>query len=91
MKAILLILFLSFALSLSSKVKLPAILGDNMVLQQKSNVNLWGTASSLKIISIVVSWDKKKYSTISDKDGKWIISIRTFKAALPLVSNWAVP
>ncbi len=83
MKAILLILFLSIALSLSSKVKLPAILGDNMVLQQKSNVKLWGTASSLREISIVVSWDKKKYFTKSDKDGKWIISIRTFKAGGP--------
>lgn len=30
------------AYSSSAKVTLPAIMGDNMVLQQQSKVNLWG-------------------------------------------------
>lgn len=41
--------FISFLLvlagSVSAKVVLPAILSDNMVLQQNAQVNLWGKAT----------------------------------------------
>lgn len=32
-------------LPLGAKVKLPAIIGNDMVLQQNTNVNLWGWAT----------------------------------------------
>ncbi len=77
------VLFLFATISSSAKVKLPSILGDNMVLQQQSNVKLWGTAPALKKISINPSWDNNNYSTTSDKEGKWMVSVKTPKAGGP--------
>ena len=36
--------FIFFTIALSAEVRLPSILGDGMVLQQKSKTNLWGWA-----------------------------------------------
>lgn len=44
-KHFLALLFLSIALALGAKVKLPALMGDNMVLQQQSYARLWGRAA----------------------------------------------
>lgn len=37
-----LFLVLSFSMKSEAKVTLPSILGDNMVLQQQTEVELWG-------------------------------------------------
>ena len=45
MKKIAVIAFLAFiSTTLFAKVKLPGVLADNMVLQQQSQVKLWGEA-----------------------------------------------
>jgi len=67
----------------NAKITLPSILMDNMVLQQQTNVKLWGNANPNKIIRIFTSWNKKKYSSSSDNNGKWIISIPTPVAGGP--------
>lgn len=58
-KSIFIILVFILSQSVSAKVKLPAILGDNMVLQQQTTVNLWGTASPSKQVKVITSWNKK--------------------------------
>lgn len=45
-----------------AKVILPGCFTDNMVLQQKSNVNLWGKADVGKNLTIITSWNKKTYT-----------------------------
>lgn len=39
------LILLCCAASLGAKVKLPALVSDNMVLQQQTEVKLWGTAT----------------------------------------------
>ena len=49
MKKIAVIAFLAFiSTTLFAKVKLPGVLADNMVLQQQSQVKLWGEAETRK-------------------------------------------
>ena len=43
---VLALILLCGAASLGAKVKLPALVGDNMILQQQTEVKLWGTAGS---------------------------------------------
>ena len=69
------------ATGLRAEVKLPSIISDNMVLQQLSEVNLWGTANSGEKITINVSWSKVPYQTVTGSNGKWTLKITTPSAA----------
>jgi sialate O-acetylesterase len=64
-------------------IKLPALIADNMVLQQNSNIILWGWANGNETIVINASWNKKAIKTIAKADGTWQISIKTPKAGGP--------
>jgi len=64
-------------------VKLPAIFGDNMVLQQKNDVAVWGWADAGEKIEVLGSWMKSPATTKADKEGKWQIKIKTPKAGGP--------
>ena len=79
MKRILLaaLLVLVSAVYSDAKVTLPSIISDNMVLQQRSNVKIWGWSDPDAIITISVSWSKKTYTTYSGPDGKWSLHIKT--------------
>lgn len=82
-KSILIVLSLILYQSVSAKVKLPAVLGDNMVLQQQTSVNLWGNASPSKLVRIITSWNQKKYVAQADASGKWKIQVTTPSAGGP--------
>ncbi len=75
---------LIFAVALSggaaAKVRLPAIVGDNMVLQQDTLVNVWGWADPGKKVTVSASWGVKK-SAVTGQDGKWLLQIKTPKAS----------
>jgi sialate O-acetylesterase len=66
-----------------SQLILPSVIGDNMVLQQKHIVPLWGWCTPGKLISITPDWDNKKVSTITGTDGKWKIVLETPSAGGP--------
>ena len=84
-KTILLSLVLSFALhfSLDARVKLPAVLSDNMVLQQQSEVKLWGKAEPRSIVVVRPSWNGYQYSKQADKNGDWEVKVPTPEAGGP--------
>jgi len=65
-----------------SNLELPALISDNMVMQQSSEVNIWGTATPGHKISVVASWDEKA-SSKSGKDGKWVVILPTPAAGGP--------
>ena len=78
--------FVAFLLSmtnLEAKVKLPSILGDNMVLQQKTTAKLWGWANENATIKVTTSWDKKTYKTNTDTNGNWLLKVNTPTAGGP--------
>ena len=58
-KSIILVTLVFSAASLQAKVKLPSILGDNMVLQQKTTAKIWGWAKENAKIKVISSWIKK--------------------------------
>ncbi len=66
-----------------AEVKLPALVGDNMVLQQRSDVNIWGEAKANAKVSVKTSWNNKTYSTTSDDNGAWNVVVATPEAGGP--------
>lgn len=66
-----------------AEVKMPAIFADNMVMQQQTNANLWGTATPNKRVTVTPSWNHKTYTTTSDASGNWNLAIPTPVAGGP--------
>ena len=66
-----------------AEVKLPKFFSDNMVLQQQTECNLWGTADEGKTVSITTSWDNKTYQVKADKEGKFEVKVQTPAAGGP--------
>ena len=75
---ILLALFLFVNLSsTSAKVSLPSILSDNLVLQQKTIVNIWGKGDPGEKIFIKPSWASKQVIAVANLAGQWQVKIKT--------------
>ena len=66
--------------SLKAQTELPSVFGDNMVLQQKEKVAIWGKDLPNKVITIETSWGVKSTS-VSDAKGFWKSKIKTKKAS----------
>lgn len=81
--------FILFGVILTSAVwadvKLPAIFGDHMVLQQNESVTVWGWAEPGEKVSVKGSWSSSAKSTKANKDGTWSVKMKTPKAG-PTVS-----
>lgn len=67
--------------AVQAKVVLPKVLCDNMVLQQQSEVNLWGKAEPKAAIEVKVSWCDEVYMAVADKHGDWSVKIPTPEAS----------
>ena len=76
-----------FALNTYSKITLPTILDNNMVLQQKTDVKLWGNASPNSTVEIKPSWADRTYSSLCNPNGQWECSIPTLEAGGPYEIN----
>ena len=68
---------------LAAEVRLPSILGSHMVLQQKSEVNLWGWCAPAEKILVKTSWDTTRYVTTGTSGAKWTVKIKTPSAGGP--------
>lgn len=88
-RLVLCILFIQIVLTLTLKaeITLPAIFGNHMILQQKSNAAIWGKASPGNIVDIETSWDNRSYNTRADVDGNWKIEVKTPSAGGPYDIN----
>lgn len=76
MKKILMILLLSVAHVAAAEIRLPGILGDHMVLQQNTEVRLWGRADPQAEVRITTSWGGG-CSVRSDVAGRWTACVQT--------------
>jgi sialate O-acetylesterase len=79
--SILVLFFLS--IEVHAEIKLPAIFGDNMVLQQQTDAAIWGNATANKTVKVNTSWNKKSYSAKADSEGKWKLKVKTPSAGGP--------
>ncbi|MEJ5994998.1 sialate O-acetylesterase [Pedobacter sp. Du54] len=83
LKIILSLLLFAGLQNASAKVKLVSIFTNHMVLQQQSNVALWGWAKPGAMVKIITSWNKQMYTIKTDNLGKWKIKVATPKAGGP--------
>lgn len=79
----LLVFFLAFPASSKALIKLPAIFSDQMVLQQKAKVQVWGWASPGEEISLIAQWQKQEIKTKADQLGNWKLVLQTPVAGGP--------
>ena len=75
------ITFLCISL-VQAEVKLPAIFGNNMVLQQKNANLIWGTADPGEDVSVSIAGQTK--TAKADADGKWSVKLDPLEVGEPL-------
>lgn len=80
-KLLFLLILLAGAVAAHAALRLPEIIGNNMVLQQQSAVMLWGWANPDTRITVSASWDDTLLQTRSDQTGLWRISLKTLNAS----------
>ena len=69
-----------------SKVRLPHILGDNMILQQQTDARLWGWAKPGRTVKVTTSWTKDVVTAKADSDGRWLLTVKTPAASFEPLS-----
>lgn len=67
------------SLTTFADVRLPDVLGDGMVLQQKQKAPVWGNADAGE--SVTVSFGKQKKTVVADANGKWRVDLSPMKAS----------
>ena len=68
-----------------AKVRLHHLIGDNMVIQQQTDVRLWGWAAPRRTISVSTSWTDNVVRTTADADGRWMVKVHSPEASfIPL-------
>ncbi|MGB9624270.1 MAG: sialate O-acetylesterase [Phycisphaerae bacterium] len=70
-----------FALPAAAAVKLPAVIGDNMVLQRDMKVPIWGTADPGEKVTVTIG--DQKAATTAGADGRWMVRLDPLKAGGP--------
>ena len=65
-----------------SGIELPSLISDNMLLQQKTNIEIWGKALPGNKIDVSASWQANG-KAVSGEDGKWSVSLATPEAGGP--------
>lgn len=81
----LLILFTTAAMvgtpSARAEVKLPAVFGDHMVLQQGGPIPVWGWADAGEQVTVTLGDDTQ--TATADQDGNWKVKLSALKAGGP--------
>ena len=70
-------LLVATLIAVSAKIQLPALIADNMVLQQQTDARLWGKAAPDSKITVSPSWMEEKYVVKSDNKGNWRLTLPT--------------
>ncbi|MBS0030994.1 sialate O-acetylesterase [Chitinophaga sp. 22321] len=77
------------AVPAAANIRLPAIIGSNMVLQQQHRVKLWGWADPLEKVVVTTSWDRQSYPVTATGNARWEVSIQTPAAGGPYSITFA--
>ena len=84
MKKITLLILVLFTATIGyGDIRLPKILGDNMVLQRNKPINIWGWADPGE--KVIVQFNKQTKSTKADPSGKWIAILAAETAGGPFL------
>ena len=82
-KFVLSLLLLTLHFFAAADVRLPAIIGSHMVLQQATEVTLWGWCEPGEKIEIRPSWDTTVYATKGSPGANWKLTVKTPKGGGP--------
>ena len=83
-RTLIIVLVLSFfTINMYGRIILPSVFADNMVLQQNSEVAIWGWSDPGETIRIIASWNKDTVKVKADNSSKWTTSIKTIAAGGP--------
>jgi len=77
------LLVLMFAGIAKSSVSMSALFSDNMVLQQKTTVIIWGYAKPFEQVSVKASWNNSKTNCETDIHGVWKCAVNTISFGGP--------
>jgi len=70
----------------TADVKLPAVFGDQMVLQRETNAPVWGWADPGEQVGVTGSWAQNAAAVATaDADGRWRLALKTPAAGGPYV------
>src|SRR5512139_2068719 len=72
------LIILALPTVLSAAVKLPALIGDHMVVQQEKPVAVWGWANKSESVTVRFNGQEKK--AVADAAGKWRVAFDQVKA-----------
>ena len=78
-KSLSLILLLLMSLTLQAEIKLPSVIADGMVLQQKQAIPVWGWADAGT--EVTVSFKGQTKSAKADANGKWMLKLDAVDAS----------
>jgi sialate O-acetylesterase len=70
--------------SSQADVKLPHLFSDHMVLQQKANVPVWGTADPGERVTVRVGPGPQEQTATAGADGKWVVQLANLTAGGPV-------
>lgn len=65
----------------AQNISLPAIFGDNMVLQRGVPLTIWGKADSGGVVTVEIAGQKK--AAVADSGNRWQIKLKPLKAGGP--------
>lgn len=82
-KSLLFVCLLTLTLLAAANVRLPAIIGSHMVLQQKKEVTLWGWCEPGEKVTVRTGWDTTTYSTKGTANATWQLKLLTPAAGGP--------
>ena len=77
------VLLLTSTAAVFADVKLPAVIGDNMVLQRDKKVSIWGWANPGEEVMVSVSWQSMRWAVTAGKDGRWMFKMNSPKTGGP--------
>ena len=83
LRVALILAFLFLPALAHAEVRVPSLIGDNMVLQQDRKVRIWGTAAAGE--TITVSFHNEQKSALADPTGHWQVLMGPYKAGGPFV------
>ena len=71
----------ALCLGVQAKVRLPHLIGDNMVIQQQTDVRLWGWDKPGTTVKVTTSWNSDVVTAKTGKDGRWMVKVQSPKAS----------
>lgn len=84
MKKIILSVIVLFVIQSSwGQIRLASIFGNDMVLQQQSDVPVWGWANPTQEVIVKGSWDNVEVKTVTDHNARWKVTLKTPVAGGP--------